>query len=105
VSCIRCNRFYPSGWYRNPESATMCGQVQCLGCGAMRCHGDGTGRGTCRECYYGIIPGWSGSEGTCSYKGCEGKAAYRYLPGGKAYACQEHGKRVIERQKAKRAAA
>jgi hypothetical protein len=62
------------------RSSQDCEAVACLGCGAVQCHGNGLGRGTCRACHYGILPGWSGSDCRCSYKGCASRATFRYVP-------------------------
>jgi hypothetical protein len=101
VSCTICQRFAPSKCYWYGEGvrdvgADVCTQSTCLACGIEQCHGNGSSRGTCKRCHYGILPGWSGSQGTCAYKGCGKPAAYRYLPGGKAYACKAHGDRKLE---------
>jgi hypothetical protein len=98
-ACVVCQRWCPSGWWRNPESAEQCGRVTCLACGVTQCHGNGSRNGCCRECHYGMLPGWSSSgEGyACSYAGCKSPAVYAYLPGGKRYACKAHGDKRLKR--------
>ncbi|MDO8611103.1 MAG: hypothetical protein Q7R95_11310 [bacterium] len=75
----------------------------CLLCGTRQCMGNGLGNGCCSICYHGLLPGWSGSEGICSYKNC-GKVAVARGKQGKRYVCLEHafkqfGNDVIERAK------
>lgn len=73
---------------------TDCEIAVCLGCGTSQCFYNGAGKGTCSSCGYGILPGWSGSKGTCSYVGCTEPAAFAYCPGGKRYVCHAHAQRV-----------
>jgi hypothetical protein len=75
-------------------SAVCDGKVAtCLGCGTEQCFANGLGRGACKVCLYGILPGWSGSKGTCSYKGCDAPGAFGYVRG-KRYVCHAHAKQA-----------
>lgn len=77
-TCERCN------------SAVCSGRLErCMGCGIVQCHGNGLGNGCCKVCHYGILPGWSGSSGQCSYKGCAEQGVFRHVRG-KAYVCRKH---------------
>lgn len=76
MSCTRCG------------SAVCDGRtVACMGCGTEQCHNNGLGKGSCSACYYGILPGWSGSDKPCGYKGCANRAAFHYVPGSVQNVC------------------
>lgn len=100
MSCLDCRRAFPSGWWQAPATADRCGKVACLACGSLRCHGEGLGRGCCRACSYGRLPGWSFSfvPSTCEYKGCSEPAVYAYLPGAKKHCCKAHGLAILVRR-------
>jgi hypothetical protein len=72
------------------QSAVCDGKIAtCMGCGQPQCSGNGLGRGCCTLCHFGILPGWSGSTGVCSYKGCGKPGAFAYVCG-KRYVCTDH---------------
>jgi hypothetical protein len=110
--CPNCGRWSPGD--------KPCEWVSCLACGTFQCFGNGSARGTCRTCYHGMIPGWSGNNNPadhpgryrpampsesvrCDYKGCNAMAVYRHLPGSKSRACLAHGTAVLARQAERRA--
>lgn len=94
--CPLCQTWRPS--------PGQCQQIACSACGAVQCHSNGLGRGCCKVCYWGRLPGWSFSHhpSTCQYKGCTEPAVYAYLPGSKHDCCLTHGRQVIERLNTKR---
>lgn len=106
MQCTLCHRAFASKchWYgpgmRHVQAPDMCDQSTCMACGTEQCHGNGSGRGTCRECHYGMLPGWSGSSErrACDYKGCAEPAVYVYLPGSKSTCCLAHGRGILERR-------
>jgi hypothetical protein len=69
-SCKYCGSFY--GGHKDGCPATTC-----LFCGARVCMSHGLGCGQCPVCYHGLLPGWSGTNCTCTYKGCKEKAVSR----------------------------
>ncbi len=101
MPCLDCNRAFPSGWYQAPATADRCGKVTCQACGSERCHGEGTGRGTCKACFYGRLPGWSFSmsPSLCMYANCPDKVVYSYLPGQKPHVCKKHGDMILARRR------
>ena len=64
----------------------------CLGCGARVCACHGTGRGTCPECYHGLLTVYVRSDCRCSFAGCK---AFAVAEGkrGKAFVCAEHARK------------
>lgn len=60
----------------------------CMMCGSPQCHGNGLGRGQCSLCYVGLLPGWSGSIGKCSYARCGKPAVARGR--GHRMVCKSH---------------
>lgn len=67
----------------------LCPVVTCLACGTEQCMANGLSRGQCGVCFYGLLPGWSGSDRPCGYKRCPNRAVAAV--GGQArYACREH---------------
>jgi hypothetical protein len=106
-ACTICRRWCPSTHYCVSDydaSITQvegaCLQVKCRACDAIQCHGNGTGNGCCKVCFYGRLPGWSfGREPkTCQYKGCDEPAVYSRLPGSKKACCAKHGRQIIHRR-------
>lgn len=89
--CPHCNRFTPSQAFAGDTTHTpgACDIAVCKGCGTPQCHGNGGARGACSVCLYGILPGWGGCNGTCSYAKCTNPAAFQYV-NGKRYVCQAH---------------
>jgi len=76
------------------QSAVCDGRtVMCLGCGVEQCHGNGLSRGACSVCLYGVLPGWSSWDKSCSYKGCNNLAAFHNVPGAVKCVCHEHATR------------
>lgn len=67
--CRYCGTFW--------GGAGDCKATVCMACGASQCMGNGLGNGQCSLCYVGLLPGWSGSDGTCTYKGCGSLAVAR----------------------------
>ena len=51
-----------------------CRPVACLLCGSVQCHGNGSGNGRCKVCYFGRLPGWSGNHGECDRASWHGTA-------------------------------
>lgn len=109
MACQLCHRAFPStsaGWSTastdivEQPTPNRCTQVACMACGTVQCHGNGSARGACRECRFGMLPGWSGNAAgqPCRYRGCPNPAVYLDLPGGKARACKVHGDRILERR-------
>jgi len=86
MTCAYCNRW-----------GSTCAVATCLGCGTSQCFSNGGASGSCSVCHYGILPGWSGSDGNCSYAGCKNKGAFAYVRG-KRYVCLEHAKRAKIRE-------
>lgn len=84
-SCPNCGRW---SFANKP-----CQHVKCLGCGTLQCFGNGSARGSCGACHYGILPGWSGWSCKCSYKGCGNDAAFRFVPR-MGNVCLEHASRT-----------
>ena len=107
MPCTDCNRFYPSQCHAMgvtvDRAPGRCDKVRCMACGELRCHGEGTGNGRCKGCHYGMLPGWSGAGGACSYQGCAVPAVYDGLPGSKRKCCRAHGDDVLRRQRERRA--
>ena len=107
MACDRCNRAFPlaeAGWIGASNDVVepgipgnRCVQVACMACGTVQCHGNGSARGTCGTCRYGMLPGWSGNARgqACSYKGCPEPAVYRDVGRGKDRACKAHGDRIL----------
>jgi hypothetical protein len=83
-------------WWGQPSAPGQCEQVACLACGAVQCMGNGSCRGTCAICYFGMLPGWSGNDQgrPCAYKGCANKIVSRYAPR-KGRVCLEHLNRIL----------
>ena len=50
---------------------------------------NGLARGTCSICLVGLLPGWSGTDRSCSYAGCAERAVAR-ADGQNAYRCCFH---------------
>ena len=73
----------------------------CRGCSTVQCFQNGLGRGCCAVCSYGILPGWFGSDGTCSYKGCVQHGDFAYVRG-KRYVCKLHAQQAVVRSATKR---
>jgi hypothetical protein len=64
----------------------------CLGCGARVCACHGTGRGTCPECYWGLLTNYVKTACRCSFANC-GEWAVAEGRRGKAYVCVEHARK------------
>lgn len=62
--CIFCGSF----WGDYGEKG--CPKTTCLFCGSTICMSHGLGRGQCPVCLHGLLPGWSGNDGKCTYKHC-----------------------------------
>jgi hypothetical protein len=73
----------------------QCSVNMCLFCGTPQCSSNGLGNGQCSICFYGFLPGWSGShEGQpCSYKGCTEPAVGRFPRKGRC--CAKHGLHIL----------
>ena len=80
--CAACGTFY--GNY----GQACCPVTTCKLCEAPQCMGNGMGNGQCSICFSGLLPGWSGSEGTCGYKNCGKPAVARGR--GRKYVCHAH---------------
>lgn len=64
----------------------------CLGCGARVCSCHGTARGTCPECFVGLLTNYVKSDCRCSFAGC-GEWAVADGRRGKRYVCAAHARR------------
>lgn len=72
----------------------QCSPTTCGACGSTVCMGYGLGNGKCPVCYFGLLPGWSGNQRTCSYKGCD-KPAIAVDPRNRnRYVCENHWRRL-----------
>jgi hypothetical protein len=74
-------------WGSSPKR--RCPAVTCLACGTTQCMVNGLSNGTCAICFYGILPGWGGSDQTCGHKGCQQKAVAQ-VGGHVQYKCRHH---------------
>jgi hypothetical protein len=83
--CLYCGSFH--GICKGEERAHRV--VRCMACDTPQCIGNGLARGTCSVCYIGLLPGWSGSDRTCSYAGCNEPAIAR-ADGKNKYRCRKH---------------
>lgn len=74
-----------------------CSTMTCLWCGTPQCSANGLGRGQCAVCYYGLLPGWSGSGAgqSCAYKGCTESAVIGSAPRKKGKVCATHAARIL----------
>ena len=84
-----------------------CRPTTCMACGSTQCMVNGLGRGQCVVCYVGLLPGWLGTNCTCSYKGC-GQPAIARADGANRNRCRIHLERgkwagYIEKQLTARA--
>ena len=80
--CAACGTFW--GDY----GQACCPVTTCRLCETPQCMGNGLGNGQCSICLSGLLPGWSGSEGTCNYKNCGQSAVARGR--GRKYVCYGH---------------
>ena len=71
------------------KPAVQCAATTCLACGSRQCMSNGLARGTCSICLVGLLPGWSGTDRSCSYAGCAERAVAR-ADGQNAYRCCFH---------------
>ena len=84
------------GWYAE-NTCPACGRVNtvwklcevtstCKLCGMVQCSGSS---GICRFCHSGLLEGYVGHSGSCSYASCDNERAARGKRG-KKYVCREH---------------
>lgn len=72
----------------------QCPPTTCPVCGTRTCMGYGLGNGRCPVCYFGLLPGWSGSNKRCGYKGCD-KPAIAIDPRNRNRpVCEDHWRRL-----------
>ena len=87
IECRYCGRAHPNA---RDVHGPVCSVAVCLLCGSPQCFGNGGSNGQCGICYAGLLPGWSGSDGTCTYKRCEAPAVARGR--GRKKVCKDHAR-------------